>query len=157
MSNGYRGVSDLPPGHVRECRISSWIRLRRLICRKLSGREWSLCRACARRVAECPLPDSRALQLDRALARGPQDAFAPDGGTEFVHLHGTSDGSLHMNLPIASVEAAIARGWAEWHPYVVKGLAQRNFVMIYGPRDLSEVQIVFRFVQISRDFAAGLV
>lgn len=46
------------------------------------------------------LPDTRALQLDRAIANGPEAAFAPDGGTEFAHLHGRPDGSLHMNLPL---------------------------------------------------------
>lgn len=67
------------------------------------------------------LPDTRALQLNRAIAQGPQSAFAPDGGTEFAHLHGRPDGSLHMNLPIDVVESAIAAGWAELHPYVLKG------------------------------------
>lgn len=41
--------------------------------------------------------------------------------TEFAHLHGRPDGSLHMNLPIDVVESAIAAGWAELHPYVLKG------------------------------------
>src|SRR4051812_11977893 len=32
---------------------------------------------------------------------------------EFAHLHPASDGSLHMSLPPAVVEEAIAGGWAE--------------------------------------------
>lgn len=102
------------------------------------------------------LPDTRALQLDRALANGPEVAFAPDGGTEFAHLHGRPDGSLHMFLPTEAAEAAIVAGWAEFHPYVLKGLLARHYVMIYGPRDAEEVDIAFRFVQLSRDFAAGV-
>ena len=101
------------------------------------------------------LPDTRALELDRAIANGPQAAFAPDGGTEFAHLHGRPDGSLHMNLPVDVAEAAIAAGWAEYHPYALIGWIPPNYVMVYGPRDAVEVDIAFRFVELSREFGAG--
>ena len=101
------------------------------------------------------LPDTRALHLAPAVARGPREAFAPDGGTEFAHLHGVADGSLHMNLPPATAAAAIAAGWAEWHPVVIWGWVPRTLVMIYGPRDPGEVDIVFDFVRLSHAFASG--
>ncbi len=42
------------------------------------------------------LPDTRALHLHPDLAHGPEDAFL--AGTEFAHLHGHADGSLHLRL-----------------------------------------------------------
>src|SRR3981081_769124 len=43
------------------------------------------------------LPESRALHLDPQVAHGASDAFLV--GTEFAHLHGAQDGSLHLMLP----------------------------------------------------------
>ena len=98
----------------------------------------------------------KALHLDSSVARGPRQAFAPDGGTEFAHLHGADDGSLHLTLPPAAAQAAIAAGWAEFHPVVRAGLSDVSLVMIYGPRDPNELEIVFRFVELSHAYAAGL-
>src|SRR5690348_11472973 len=42
------------------------------------------------------LPESRAVHVNADVARGPADAFLI--GTEFAHLHGATDGSLHMML-----------------------------------------------------------
>ena len=97
----------------------------------------------------------RALHLDRRAAHGPREAFAPDGGTEFAHLHGVRDGSLHLTLPPATARAAIAAGWAEFHPVVLAGLSDISLVMIYGPRDSDELETVFRFVELSHAYATG--
>lgn len=102
------------------------------------------------------LGDARALHLDRSVALGPTSAFAPDGGTEFAHLHGPGDGSLHVTLPPTLALAAIESGWAEFHPVVLAGWAPPTTVMIYGPRDLDEVAAVFNFVLLSHTFARGL-
>lgn len=101
------------------------------------------------------LEDCRALHLDRSVALGPPQAFAPDGGTEFAHLHGVEDGSLHLNLPEEFAAAAIAAGWAEFHPVVLAGWAEPSLVMIYGPRDNDEVDTVFSFVQASLAYGRG--
>ena len=69
------------------------------------------------------LPESRALHLDRALAEGPANAFMV--GTEFAHLHGAGDGSLHAMLPETVAAEAIDRGWAELHPGPVKHPSSR--------------------------------
>ena len=99
------------------------------------------------------LPESRALHLDPQLAHGPADAFMV--GTEFAHLHGTSDGSLHAMLPEPEAAEAITKGWAELHPLAREGTAPATLVMIYGPRDKAELETVWRLVQASYAFARG--
>ena len=99
------------------------------------------------------LPDTRALHLEPARAAGPPQAFPV--GTEFAHLHGARDGSLHMALPVADVAEAVAKGWAEPHPFVLTGMLPRNYVMVYGPRDEAELETVWALVQRSYAFAAG--
>lgn len=99
------------------------------------------------------LPDTRALHLDPQLARGPRDAFFL--GTEFAHLHGTSDGSLHLMLPVSVASDAIAKGWSELHPVARRGAAPPTLVMLYGPRDEAELETVWQLVLTSYAFARG--
>jgi phospholipase/carboxylesterase len=82
------------------------------------------------------VPGARAFLLDAELARGPREAFmAPD---EFAHIHPVADGSLHMNLPVATVEEVCARGWGEVHPWILRLGLPKHVAMIYGPRDEAE-------------------
>lgn len=99
------------------------------------------------------LPQTRALHLDPELALGPADAFMAD--VEFAHLHGTSDGSLHVALPPDVAARAIARGWAELHPLARRGMIPATHVMIYGPRDEAELEAVWQLVEISYAYARG--
>ncbi|MFI7067584.1 luciferase family protein [Kribbella sp. NPDC050124] len=100
------------------------------------------------------LPDTRALHLDPRVAHGPQTAFVPTGGTEFAHLHGPGDGSLHLTLPEETAAEAIRQGWAELHPIVGLGYPP-VIVMIYGPRDEAECDTIWHFITLSYDFARG--
>jgi hypothetical protein len=102
------------------------------------------------------LPDSRALHMDPAFAGGPPTAFTP-GSTEFAHLHGEADGSLHACLPEEVAADAIAKGWAEYHPVVLAGLLPPTLVMIYGPRDAAEIETVWALVERSYAYARGEV
>jgi phospholipase/carboxylesterase len=61
---------------------------------------------------------------------------------EFAHLHPPRDGSLHMTLPPAEVQAVVDNGWAEYHPLAGKHGLPGNIVMVYGPRDEAELEIV---------------
>lgn len=99
------------------------------------------------------LPDTRALHLDAPAADGPDEAFLV--GHEFAHLHGAADGSLHATLPLPVAAAAIEKGWAEAHPVVAMGLAPHTLVMLYGPRDEAELEIVWQLVRVSYGFARG--
>ncbi|HSD24113.1 MAG TPA: luciferase family protein [Solirubrobacterales bacterium] len=99
------------------------------------------------------LPETRALHLDSELAAGPPEAFMV--GTEFAHLHGPADGSLHMALPPDLAQEAIARGWAELHPLARAGRVPETLVMVYGPRDDEELETVWRLVAASYANARG--
>jgi Luciferase len=110
----------------------------------------------ARRALELPgvseaesgvsVPGARAFVLDEASARGPAEAFQTD--REFAHLHPPYDGSLHMTLPTDVAEAAYAAGWGEPHP--VSGTP-----LIFGPRDESELEVVWGLLQSSYEYASG--
>jgi Family of unknown function (DUF5519) len=104
--------------------------------------------------SEIAVPDARALHLGPTAHRGPARAFSPDG-TEFAHLHGPADGSLHLNLPEAEAAAVISQRWGEFHPMVLWGQHPPVMVMVYGPRDQEELEIVWRIVQASYRFASG--
>jgi phospholipase/carboxylesterase len=84
---------------------------------------------------------------------GPPEAFLV--GTEFAHLHGARDGSLHVALPTADATLAIEKGWAELHPLARPGVFPPTLVMLYGPRDEAELETIWQLVQISYAFARG--
>ncbi|WP_051175857.1 luciferase domain-containing protein [Nocardia exalbida] len=97
------------------------------------------------------LPDTRALHLRPTIAQGPAEAYL--AGTEFAHLHGRGDGSLHMCLPEDVVAQAVGQGWAEAHPMARQGYLPGTLVMVYGPRDREELDVVWQLVRISHRFA----
>ncbi|MEM9466673.1 MAG: luciferase family protein [Actinomycetota bacterium] len=97
------------------------------------------------------VPGARAMWLHDACEAGPPNAFMV--GREFCHLHPQYDGSLHLNLPLDVVEVAIERGWAENHPLAARGIVPHNVVMVYGPRDEAELEVVTRLVAASHAFA----
>lgn len=99
------------------------------------------------------VPGARALWLPNCEQCGPPEAFM--AGCEFAHLHPPSDGSLHAALPPPLADAAIANGWAEIHPVALTGQIPRNVVMVYGPRDSAEVEIVAGMIDAARRFAMG--
>jgi hypothetical protein len=99
------------------------------------------------------LPQTRALHLDTQLAHGPADAYMV--GTEFAHLHGAEDGSLHVMLPALVATDAIDKGWAEPHPLARRHIAPASLVMLYGPRDEVELNTVWRLIEASYAFARG--
>ena len=72
---------------------------------------------------------------------------------EFGHLHPPSDGSLHMILPPSIMDSVIANGWAERHPLAGKHGLPGNIVMVYGPRDPAELEIVGALVRASHAYA----
>ncbi len=99
------------------------------------------------------LPQTRALHLDTRLAQGPVEAFMI--GTEFAHLHGDGSGSLHVALPSDLAADAIRKGWAEQHPVVTMDMGPDTWVMLYGPRDDQELEVIWQLVRASHSFARG--
>jgi len=96
---------------------------------------------------------ARGFWLSRERALGPPEAFMI--GQEFAHLHPVYDGSLHMMLPLDIAEEVVTKGWGEVHPAVRRGAMPPNTMMIYGPRDEAELEIVWQIVQRSYAFATA--
>lgn len=84
------------------------------------------------------LPDARAFHIDPELAQGPPAAF--QRGTEFAHIHADYDGSLHLTLPPELYARILEAGWGEPHP--ISGT-----MMLFGPRDEGELEIVWGIVR----------
>jgi len=96
------------------------------------------------------VPGARAFHLP--LCANPADAGFMIA-REFAHLHPPDDGSLHMSLPAEIVHTVVDNGWAELHPLAGKHGLPANIVMVYGPRDDAELQIVAALVRASHDAA----
>ncbi len=91
------------------------------------------------------VPGARALLLEGETG-GPPEAF--QAGREFAHVHPSHDGSLHVTLPPALAGEVEERGWGEGHPV-------SDTIMVYGPRDEGELEVVWRILLASYRFAAG--
>ncbi len=92
------------------------------------------------------VPGARAFILDPALAAGPAGAFLCE--TEFGHLHPPGDGSVHIALPPDVYPAVQTAGRGEPHP--ISGT-----MLVFGPRDGRELEIVWQIVLASYRFALG--
>ena len=68
-------------------------------------------------------------------------------GREFAHIHVEDDGSLHAILPEPLRTEAIDAGWAEPHPLAGAPTVSADTVMIYAPRDATEVGVVADLVR----------
>jgi hypothetical protein len=97
------------------------------------------------------VPGARALILAPGEPTGPPEAFLIE--REFAHLHPAPDHSLHAMLPPELVDEAIEAGWAENHPVAVRGLIPRTAVMLYAPRDETELDVIESLVGASHAFA----
>lgn len=102
------------------------------------------------RASAISVPGSRALWLEQ---EGNPAAYMV--GREFAHLHPSHDGSLHMILDPHSHALAMAGGWSESHPLAGRYTAATN-VLVYGPRDEAELEVVWWLVQQSHRYASGL-
>ncbi len=105
------------------------------------------------RPTRISVPGARALWLRDDVRPGPTEAFMMEH--EFAHLHPGPDQSLHACLPLDLAQDAIAAGWAELHPVAVRGLIPRTAVLLYAPRDLEELEIVYELLRASYHFAGG--
>jgi hypothetical protein len=92
------------------------------------------------------VPGARAFVLDEGSAGGPPEAF--QAAREFAHLHPPEDGSLHMTLAPDVAREAFEKGWGEPHPH-------SGTPLIFGPRDEHELEVVWRLLRASYEFARG--
>ena len=94
-----------------------------------------------------------ALVLEEDVPTGPTDAFLV--GREFAHFHLGPDFSMHIALPEALAAAAVAAGWGEPHYLVAAGQLPPTIVMIFAPRDDTELDVVWQLIESSYRFATG--
>ncbi|CAN5826717.1 hypothetical protein BH23ACT12_BH23ACT12_01040 [soil metagenome] len=99
------------------------------------------------------MPGSRAFVLDDSSPTTLCEAFMI--GREYAHIHPSYDGSLHMVLAAHLVRQVVERGWGEQHPVAKMGLIPMNTLMVYGPRDPDELDVVFMLLKTSWSYARG--
>ena len=102
------------------------------------------------------LDGSLGWRLEESFAEGPEDAFIQKT-SEFAHQHRPSDGSMHMLLPVQASAIALEKGWGVFHPLTndISG-DDSDYVMIFGPRNEAELQVIWTIAQISYYQARGL-
>jgi phospholipase/carboxylesterase len=98
------------------------------------------------------VPGARAFVVRKP--GGPEDAFLVPQVGEFAHLHPPYDGSLHLALPPALAAEVLAKQWGVAHP--LAGLrVTPGMVMVFGPRDEAELEVVAAIVATSHAWATG--
>ncbi|KAF8865438.1 hypothetical protein BDZ45DRAFT_411788 [Acephala macrosclerotiorum] len=77
---------------------------------------------------------------------------------EICHVH-HSDRSMHMNLHPDDAKIVLQKGWGERHPLArggwMKQYVPREFLMIYAPRDRSELEVVCRIIEAAGFWVSG--
>ena len=99
------------------------------------------------------MPGSRGFVLDDSTPTPVSEVFMI--GREYAHIHPSYDGSLHMIVPPHLVRQVVERGWGEQHPVARMGLIPMNTLMVYGPRDPGELDLVFMLLKASWSNARG--
>ncbi|HIG44688.1 MAG: hypothetical protein ABGY96_08220 [bacterium] len=102
------------------------------------------------------LAGSLGWRLKPSFAQGPEGAFIQQT-SEFAHQHRRLDGSMHMLLPVQASAIALEKGWAVFHPFTndISG-DDSDYVMIFGPGNEAELQVIWTIAQISYFQARGL-
>lgn len=106
-----------------------------------------------RRPSMISVPGAEALWLHDDHVCGDSDAFMI--GNEFAHVHPPYDGSMHAMLPSEGVRGLLEKGWGEMHPLALTGRIPQSAIMIFGPRDEKELEVVLALLSLSYDFARG--
>lgn len=98
------------------------------------------------------LPDSRALLLLGMPSRHDERSLAVSGPIEPVHLRSVADTSVHLCLPAARAREACEALRGEPHPYA----DYETQLMLYGPRDAAELELIYGLIVESIAFARTL-
>jgi hypothetical protein len=70
---------------------------------------------------------------------------------EFAHVH--PEATMHVTLSLPDAEEVVKKGWGERHPLSgVRGFWPITYVMLYAPRDDSELEICKKIVDASVRF-----
>jgi len=63
-----------------------------------------------------------------------------------------ADGSWHLVVSEALVEAILDAGWGEQHPWYNRGVLE---VLVYAPRDEAEIRLVQKLILASIEYASN--
>jgi phospholipase/carboxylesterase len=108
-------------------------------------------------VTEChssvpPAPSRALLLTDQRTVSAPQTSLSPSDPLEPVHIHGVTDTSTHLCLPVERANEICELGWGEVHPFGDFGTE----IMVYGPRDEEELEVILSIIEESLTFARAL-
>lgn len=93
---------------------------------------------------------SRALLFDDLTdVVAEETSLATSPPLEPVHLHGVADTSIHLCLPGERAAQVCELGWGEPHGYA----DHDTEIMVYGPRDDAELEVVLGLIAESVAFA----
>ncbi|MEM7216495.1 MAG: hypothetical protein AAF423_13215 [Pseudomonadota bacterium] len=99
------------------------------------------------------VPGARALVLQDGCNCN-EEAFMI--GREFAHIHPHPDsGSMHVKVTAEDAKLVIEAGWGEDHFLVTMGRYPPGLIMVFSPRDRSELEVVKMIVAQSYEFATG--
>jgi len=66
---------------------------------------------------------------------------------------------MHMNLHPDDARVVLERGWGERHPLArggwMRAYVPREFVMVYAPRDRTELDVVCRIIEAAAFWVTG--
>ncbi|KAH6712132.1 hypothetical protein BKA61DRAFT_633570 [Leptodontidium sp. MPI-SDFR-AT-0119] len=77
---------------------------------------------------------------------------------EICHVH-HSDRSMHMSLHPDDAKVVLQKGWGQRHPLARGGwmsaYVPREFVMVYAPRDQTELYIICQIIEAAASWVSG--
>jgi hypothetical protein len=103
-------------------------------------------------IGQSLVSEPRSIGLRLPTSTAARDAFL--WADEFAHVH--ASGFLHMALPLELIEPLIDAGWAEMHPITKRPEFPATIVMVYAPRDVSELAFVCDLIRLSYTNASGI-
>ena len=99
------------------------------------------------------VPGARALVLHEGTECN-HDAFIV--GREFAHIHPHPDnGSMHVKFSAEDAKTVVDAGWGEDHYLVTQGHYPAGLIMVFSPRNDTELNVVKQIVAKSYTFATG--
>jgi hypothetical protein len=94
----------------------------------------------------------------KGLALFCQDPINATCRGEICHVH-HSDRSMHLNLHPDDARVVLEKGWGERHPLArggwMKAYVPREFIMVYAPRDRTELDVICRIVEAAAFWVSG--
>lgn len=105
-------------------------------------------------ISSVSLQSSRAIFFrDLRKTVVPWTSLAPaEKRLEPVHIHGVHDTSIHLCMTTDRAQELVALGWGVMRPHSDFDTA----ILVYGPRDEKELQIVLGFIRESLTVARAL-